>query len=144
MQFFVNMQSSSGNYSMRHRVPTVFKLGGISIIKNCEILAFECFFCLSSIGQLVPKLWSMKVKEFKKVGYISLQFIYIWCVKTLTLQFWENLLKNVVWSNNCNFNAFFLYYCYNTLRIIQHQNFKINRICYVFLCFPHPAIFKQI
>ena len=38
----------------------------------------------------------------------------------------------------------FLIYCYKSLRIIQHQNFKIKRISYAFLCFPHPAIFKQI
>ena len=39
---------------------------------------------------------------------------------------------------------FFLLYCYNSLRVIQHQNFKINRISYVFLCFPHPAILKHM
>ena len=38
----------------------------------------------------------------------------------------------------------FPYYSYNSQRIIQHQTFKINRIISVFLCYPHPAIFKQI
>ena len=39
-----------------------------------------CFvFCLRSNGLLVPKLWSIKVREFQKVGCISVQFLYI-CV----------------------------------------------------------------
>ena len=43
----------------------------ISIIKNCKVLALECFL-FEVKRTLVPKLRSIKVREFQKVGCISL------------------------------------------------------------------------
>ena len=58
-----------GMGSPNSKILVCYQRWDISIIKNCEILALECF--LFEFRVLVPKLWSIKVTKFKKIGCIS-------------------------------------------------------------------------
>ena len=78
----------------------------ISTIKNCKILALECFLFEFNwtFGAEVMVDYSKGVQK-NRMHFITIH-IHL-CVKTLTLQFLANLLKNIVWSNNCNLLWFF-------------------------------------